>query len=80
MAIAVGGRAGIAVAGVGLPGHFVAKAVCGGDEVLFDPFHGGRLLTGADCEVLVEQVTGTPFRATPMSFRRCRSASSSCGC
>ncbi len=65
VAIAVGGRAGIAVAGVGLPGHFVAKAVCGGDEVLFDPFHGGRLLTGADCEVLVEQVTGTPFRATP---------------
>jgi regulator of sirC expression with transglutaminase-like and TPR domain len=65
VAIAVGGRAGLEVVGVGLPGHFVAKATAGGDEVMFDPFHGGRLLTKADCEVLAEQVTGTPFQATP---------------
>ena len=45
VAMAVGGRAGLEVVGVGLPGHFVAKAVAGGREVLFDPFHGGRLLT-----------------------------------
>jgi regulator of sirC expression with transglutaminase-like and TPR domain len=69
VAIAVGGRAGLEVAGVGLPGHFVVKAVAGGEEVLFDPFHGGRLLTRADCEVLVEQATGTPFRATPDAFQ-----------
>jgi regulator of sirC expression with transglutaminase-like and TPR domain len=69
VAIAVGVRAGLEVAGVGLPGHFIAKAVAGGEEVLFDPFHGGRPLTRADCEVLVEQATGTPFRATPDAFR-----------
>jgi regulator of sirC expression with transglutaminase-like and TPR domain len=63
--VAVGTRAGLTVAGVGLPGHFVAKAVADGAEVLFDPFHGGRLLTVADCELLVEQVTGAPFSATP---------------
>jgi regulator of sirC expression with transglutaminase-like and TPR domain len=65
VAIAVGSRAGLEVVGVGLPGHFVAKAVAGGEEVVFDPFHGGRLLSRTDCELLVEQVTSTPFRATP---------------
>jgi len=69
VAIAVGERAGLEVVGVGLPGHFVAKAVAGGEEVLFDPFHGGRPLTGADCELRVEQVTGTPFQATPDALR-----------
>jgi regulator of sirC expression with transglutaminase-like and TPR domain len=68
VAMAVGTRAGLDVVGVGLPGHFVVKAVAAGRprrEVLFDPFHGGRLLKLEDCEVLVEQVTGTPFQATP---------------
>jgi regulator of sirC expression with transglutaminase-like and TPR domain len=64
VAIAVGTRAGLEVVGVGLPGHFVAKAVAGGQEVLFDPFHGGRRLSREQCEALVEKVTGTPFRAT----------------
>src|SRR5262245_62077591 len=65
VAMAIGQRAGLEVVGVGLPGHFVAKAVNGNQAVLFDPFHGGRLLTPEDCELLVEQATGTPFRATP---------------
>src|SRR6516165_1405336 len=64
VAIGVGRRAGLDLVGVGLPGHFVAKALAEGEEVLFDPFHGGRLLTVGECEVLVEQVTGTPFEAT----------------
>jgi regulator of sirC expression with transglutaminase-like and TPR domain len=61
----VGERAGLAVVGVGLPGHFVAKAVGGGGEVLFDPFHGGRLLTPEQCGAMVERVVGAPFSATP---------------
>src|SRR5262249_18663494 len=61
VAMAVGQRSGLNVVGVGLPGHFVAKAVAGGEEILFDPFHGGRRLTVRDCENLVEQVTGSPF-------------------
>jgi regulator of sirC expression with transglutaminase-like and TPR domain len=65
VAMAVGNRAGLQVAGVGLPGHFVAKAMAEGQEVLFDPFHGGRILTAEQCERLVEQVTGLPFTATP---------------
>lgn len=69
LAMAVAGRAGLEVAGVGLPGHFIAKAVGGGQEVLFDPFHGGRLLTPGDCEILVQQVTGREFQASPDSLQ-----------
>jgi regulator of sirC expression with transglutaminase-like and TPR domain len=68
VAIAVGTRAELQIVGVGLPGHFVAKAVDGSREILFDPFHGGRLLTVQDCENLIEQVTGSPFKATPTSL------------
>src|SRR5207245_2321666 len=38
VAMAVGNRAGLEVVGVGLPGHFVVKAVADGQEILFDPF------------------------------------------
>jgi regulator of sirC expression with transglutaminase-like and TPR domain len=69
LAMAVGRRAGMDVAGVGLPGHFVARAAAGKRVVLFDPFHGGRRLTREDCERLVRQVTGESFRATPAALR-----------
>jgi regulator of sirC expression with transglutaminase-like and TPR domain len=65
VAIVVGRRAGLDVVGVGLPGHFIARAAHEGEELLFDPFHGGRPLTVPECEVLVEQVTGTAFEARP---------------
>jgi regulator of sirC expression with transglutaminase-like and TPR domain len=62
--MAVGNRAGLEIQGVGLPGHFVVKAVAGDQEVLLDPFHGGRRLTPCDCELLVQQATGQCFEAT----------------
>jgi regulator of sirC expression with transglutaminase-like and TPR domain len=69
VAMAVGSRAGLEVVGVGLPGHFVAKAAGDGEEALFDPFHGGRRLTPDECEQLVAQVTGQPFRAGAAALR-----------
>jgi regulator of sirC expression with transglutaminase-like and TPR domain len=69
VAMVVGQRAGLKVVGVGLPGHFVAKAVGDGREVIFDPFHGGRVLTPEQCEALVEQAAGMPFAATPEALR-----------
>jgi regulator of sirC expression with transglutaminase-like and TPR domain len=68
VAIAVGTRAGLEVVGVGLPGHFVVKAVADGSEVIFDPFHGGRQLEPEQCEILVEQVTGMTFQANAASL------------
>jgi regulator of sirC expression with transglutaminase-like and TPR domain len=63
--ISVGSQAGMEIAGVGLPGHFIVKAVEKTREILVDPFHGGRRLTPQQCEALIEQVTGQPFRITP---------------
>jgi regulator of sirC expression with transglutaminase-like and TPR domain len=69
VAMAIGSRAGLEVVGVGLPGHFIAKAVSGGAEALFDPFHGGRRLTTEECAQLVEQTTGRPFRAAASALQ-----------
>jgi regulator of sirC expression with transglutaminase-like and TPR domain len=64
VAMAIGARVGLDIAGVGLPGHFVVKAIDNSEEILFDPFHGGRFLTAVDCENLVRQVTGQDFLAS----------------
>lgn len=69
VAMVVGQRAGLNVVGVGLPGHFVAKAMADGQEVLFDPYHGGRPLSREQCEHLVEQVSGVAFTATPAALQ-----------
>jgi len=47
--IMVGRRAGIRIDGINLPGHFIARH----GEVLFDPFHKGRILTKTDCEEIL---------------------------
>ncbi|WP_328343084.1 transglutaminase-like domain-containing protein [Streptomyces violaceus] len=52
-------RAGAPVYGVALPGHFVVGFGPDEGRVLADPFDGGRVLTGADAEVLVAGATGT---------------------
>src|SRR5262249_20520058 len=69
VAMALGGRAGLEVGGVGLPGHFVVEAVPGRREILIDPFHGGRVLTRDECEKLVQGALGMPFEMTPESLR-----------
>lgn len=69
LAMTVAERVGLTVHGIGLPGHFVACADVGGRSILFDPFHGGRRLQASDCEILVKQVTGLSFHATPATLR-----------
>ena len=69
LTMALGQRLGIAIAGIGLPGHFIVKAVDRERQILFDPYHGGRELTFDDCENLVQQVTGKPFEANCASLR-----------
>ncbi len=67
--MAVGQRVGLQVDGVGLPGHFIVKVVENEEEILVDPFHGGRRLTRLDCEHLVFQVTGREFVASERTLR-----------
>jgi regulator of sirC expression with transglutaminase-like and TPR domain len=66
--MAVGLRAGLSIVGVGLPGHFIVKAEGRGDEILIDPFNGGRILSLTDCEHLVQQATKTPVEAATLSL------------
>ena len=55
LTIEVGRRAGIALHGVGFPGHFLVGTEDGG--VFMDPFHQGRLLDEADCADLLQSIT-----------------------
>ncbi|HEY6554073.1 MAG TPA: tetratricopeptide repeat protein [Vicinamibacteria bacterium] len=49
-------RAGLHVEGVGLPGHFIVRVVFSGHGLLVDPFHGGVLLTEADCQERLDRI------------------------
>ena len=42
-------RAGMHIDGINLPGHFIARY----ERILFDPFHGGRILSRADCATIL---------------------------
>ncbi|MGW5660257.1 transglutaminase family protein [Streptomyces sp. NPDC003758] len=59
--IEVARRAGAPVYGVALPGHFVVGFGPPDEQVLADPFDGGRVLTGGDAEMLVAGATGAPL-------------------
>ncbi|MEU0084085.1 transglutaminase-like domain-containing protein [Streptomyces sp. NPDC006274] len=61
-------RAGGHVYGVALPGHFVVGFGDPEQQVLADPFAAGRVLSGADAELLVTGATGaslSPSMLTP---------------
>ncbi|MBI4339427.1 MAG: transglutaminase family protein [Chloroflexi bacterium] len=49
----VAARCGLPLEGIGLPGHFILACPGQAEAVFLDPFHGGRLLSRADCEELV---------------------------
>ncbi|MGX2994725.1 transglutaminase-like domain-containing protein [Streptomyces sp. JNUCC 64] len=54
-------RAGAPVYGVALPGHFVVGFGPPEEQVLADPFDGGRVLSGDDAEALAVRATGAPL-------------------
>jgi len=56
--VEIGRRLGLPVAGVGLPGHFIARVAGDDGPQYLDPFHGGRPLTVADCRELVRSAAG----------------------
>ncbi|MET9504627.1 transglutaminase-like domain-containing protein [Streptomyces sp. NPDC006622] len=65
--IEVARRAGAPVYGVALPGHFVVGFGPPEEQVLVDPFDGGRLLTGRDAELLVTGATGAPLEPSMLA-------------
>jgi len=48
--LAVGRRVGLAVDGVGFPGHFMVKLSAAGRELFIDPYRHGEILTAEECE------------------------------
>ena len=64
-------RAGLHVAGVGLPGHFLVRAEGRGRAVLVDPFHGGTLLSEADCQRRLDRVFEGRVRLEPSMLAAC---------
>jgi regulator of sirC expression with transglutaminase-like and TPR domain len=55
--IEVGRRAGVPLAGVGFPGHFLLRHSLR-PRLLFDPFDRGRLLTEEDCRAMLDRLSG----------------------
>ena len=64
----IGRRVGLALAGIGLPGHFVVGAPVDGTMVVVDPFGGGRALTREDADALVSRVVGRAVSLTDAHF------------
>ncbi|MHC3473824.1 transglutaminase family protein [Streptomyces sp. 7R007] len=60
-------RAGAPVYGVALPGHFVVGFGLQEEQVLADPFDGGRVLSGGDAELLVAGATGAPLHPSMLT-------------
>lgn len=57
----VGARAGVCLAPVGMPGHFLVRD-CADPDGFVDPFHSGRRLDRAGCaEVFASLHPGLPF-------------------
>lgn len=60
----VGMRLGIAVEGIGAPGHFLARL----DDVIFDPYYKGRILTEGEWDMIASEI---PERQRPFLSKAC---------
>lgn len=50
-------RLGLPAKGIGLPGHFIAGVKVSGKRILVDAYAGGKILTEAECDLLVRRAT-----------------------
>lgn len=57
VALEVGRRIGVPMAGVGMPGHFLLQDKVD-RSVFIDPFHGGQLLDAQGCQRLFHRLRG----------------------
>ena len=72
--LAVAARAGLEMAGVNLPAHFVVRAGGGSETVFVDPFYQGAILDRAGCARRVEEVTGQAVTLTEDQLAPCDAA------
>ena len=58
-------RIGLRVHGVGMPGHFLVKYVGRCEEIVIDPFGGGRIVSSEDCQQILDRVFDGKRRFEP---------------
>jgi regulator of sirC expression with transglutaminase-like and TPR domain len=64
--LAVGRRAGVALHGVGMPGHFLVKHVAAeSEELVIDPFNAGAILLPEDCQRILDRLFEGRLRLEP---------------
>lgn len=61
----VGRRLGVILHGVGMPGHFLVKYMGADEEIVIDPFHGGAIVSPADCQRILDLVSGGKLAFEP---------------
>jgi regulator of sirC expression with transglutaminase-like and TPR domain len=64
-------RGGLALEGVGLPGHFVVRVSAAAAPLLVDPFHGGAILTLEDCQRRLDRIYSGRVRLEPDMLAPC---------
>src|SRR5438270_12886791 len=65
----VGRRCGLAVEGVGFPGHFLCKVRLAEDELIIDPFRRGQLLGTEELKRRLVSAVGEQVRFDPRLLR-----------
>jgi regulator of sirC expression with transglutaminase-like and TPR domain len=58
-------RVGLAVKGVGFPGHFLVTTTCDDQEILVDSFNGGRIVSPTDLENLLDKIYHGRLKVQP---------------
>jgi regulator of sirC expression with transglutaminase-like and TPR domain len=67
----VGRRVGLAIAGLGLPGHFIVATTVDGERVLLDPFNAGATLTRAEAAEVAARAVGRPVTLEDAHWTPC---------
>jgi regulator of sirC expression with transglutaminase-like and TPR domain len=65
MYIEVGRRLGVTIHGVGMPGHFLVKCIMADAELVIDPYNQGAVVTPADCQQLLDRISGGKLSFEP---------------
>lgn len=66
--VEIGRWLGFPFRGIGFPGHFLVLAL-GPPALLVDPFHGGQILTKANCEQRLRETYGSQGHLDPAYLR-----------
>ena len=62
----VGQKIGLALKGIGFPGHFLVKVLGGREEIIIDPFNQGEILPHESLEAMLSRLYGGKIAFDPV--------------